>query len=125
MDDVSSHDRIELEAVDPGPDGCVRLRRGAEVAEVRLGDGPDRLEAVAAATVVAIGLLVPPVVDFALDGIHLITGRRPILVAAVIITVADVPLLHVGSAVVHDGPAVAAAKATLAAVNRRLEILGH
>lgn len=116
--------RIELVALDRSGGTQVRLRRGDATASVDVPDSEDRLTAVATATLQAVARLIPPVAELALEEIHLLTGERPIVVVAAAITVAGVPLPHTGSALAADDPETAAAKATLAAVNRRLEVLG-
>jgi hypothetical protein len=116
--------RIELVGVDGPPDARVRLRRGQAVAAAAVADGEDRLAAVATATLEAVGELIPPVASLALDEIHLLVGSRPIVVVAVTVGVAGVPLPHTGSALADEHAELAAARATLSAVNRRLEVLG-
>lgn len=126
MDAPPPPGRIELVAVDPPPQPRVRLRRGDAVATIDAEQGRDGLHALAAATTAAIGRLVSPVVRFAVDDVHLLTGSRPIVVVAVTITVAEVPLPHVGAAIVAgEVPEITVVKATLDAVNRRLAVLPY
>lgn len=124
MSDLQERGRVELLGVGDGPGAGVRLRRGNDTAQADVAAGGDRVAAVATATLDALAELLPPVVAFTVGDIHLIAGDRPIVVVNVNVEVGALPIPHVGCSFVRDDPGVAAAKATLCAVNRRLEILG-
>lgn len=122
MDTPPQPMRIELLGVDGSPDACVRLRRGTQdvTTPVYASGG---LEGVAEATLDGVVSLLPTIIDLRLEDLRLVAGDRPVIVVIVLVTVAGVTIPHTGSALVGDRPELAAAKATLAAVNRRLEIL--
>ena len=116
--------RVVLLGVGDPPGTGVRLTRGGVTAVADVVDRPDRFSAVGAATLDALTQLIPPVATFTVEDVHLITGERPVVVMVISIVIGGLPILHVGSALVRDDPDTAAAKATLCAVNRRLDILG-
>jgi hypothetical protein len=124
MDTSPASRRIELLGVDGPPQARVRLRRGDEDIAAAVALDGDRLRSVAQATLDAVGQLLPAAMTFSLDEVHVIAGARGIVVVVVTIAVAGIALAHTGSALLGDDSDAATAKATLAATNRRLEVLG-
>lgn len=123
MDASGQPPRIELIAVDDPPRPCVRLRRGDQHVDADVYPTGDLLEGVAESTLDAVVDLLPQEVQLSLEQLHVLTSARQVVVVVVLVTVAGVGIPHTGSALVGERPELAAAKATLAAINRRLEIL--
>lgn len=102
------------------------IRGEPYIGEVPAGD--DEVGAAAAATLVAMDLATPSTVSFELDAVQVVkrdVELAPAVLVSATITVAGVPMPQAGTAIVREGdPVLAAARATLAAMNRRLEILG-
>lgn len=123
MDTETPPQRVELVAVEASPSPRVRLRRGDRESVADVYATADLLEGIAEATLDALVDLLPPSISLSLEQLHLVASGRPVIVVIVVVTISGVSLPHTGSALVGDEPEVAAAKAVLAAVNRRLEIL--
>ncbi|MBW3621329.1 MAG: hypothetical protein KY461_13880 [Actinobacteria bacterium] len=123
MDAPGSPPRIELIAVDGPPRPCIRLRRGDQHVDADVSPTGDLLQGVAETTLDAVVELLPQAVTLSLEQLHVLASPRPVVVVVVLVTVAGVGIPHTGSALVGEQPELAAAKATLAAINRRLEIL--
>lgn len=123
MDTPASKLRVELVAVDGPPRPRVRLRRGDQHGEGDIYPTRDLLEGAAEATLDALVTLLPQAVSLLLEKLHVIPSDRPVVVVVVLVTVHGAGIPHTGSALIGDVPELAAAKAALAAVNRRLEVL--
>lgn len=116
--------RLEIVSVDVDGPAHVVLQRGGNRLEAHSQDGAGTPRAVALTTLDAIADSLPGSVTVALDELHHLEGRHDIVVVVLTVHVGGVPLPHVGSALTGSDPALATARATVAALNRRLEILG-
>lgn len=101
----------------------VQVQHGDRVVEAEARDHDDLVTAAAATTLAAIARLVPPSVELELAETHVVGDEHPIVVVHATVTVAHAPIAHAGCALVRDDPALAAARAALAAVNRRIEVM--
>lgn len=116
--------RLEIVSVDVDGPAHVVLQRGDDRLEARGQDGAGTPRDVARLTLDAIADSLPPSVTVSLDEVHHLEGRHDVVVVVLMVHVGGVPLPHVGSALTGTEPALATARATVAALNRRLEILG-
>ena len=111
--------RIEIVSVDASH---VRLRQGERTAEAHVRS--PELEDTALAALAALAELIPAAVAISLEELHVVTGRRDVVVAVLVVRVAGVPLPHVGAALAGDEPHLATVRAVVDGLNRRLAILG-
>ena len=123
MADVAAP-RLEIVSVDVDGQTHVVLQRGDDRLEARNEDGAGTPRIVALTTLDAIADSLPGSVTVSLDEVHHLEGRHDVVVVVLLVHVGGVLLPHVGSALTGSDPALATARATVAALNRRLEILG-
>jgi hypothetical protein len=96
------------------------------IGESRVTEERGRLAASAAATLQALEALTPRGVDFRLDWCGVVDPGGGVAAAVVVfatVTVAGVPMPQTGAAVIHQDVQVAAVRAALDAMNRRLDIM--
>lgn len=124
MDTTSPDGRIQLLGLNGRDPAVVELRRGDEQVASEVVSGDDAFAAVAEATSRCIEQLLPAAAELSLEQVHVLSGPRPVVVVVIVLTIGGVRMPHVGSALVRgDDDLSAVARATLAAVNRRLEIM--
>ena len=115
--------RLEIVSVDVDGRPRVVLQRGEDRLEARGERGTGTPRDVAVTTLDAIADSLPASVTVSLDEVHHVEGRHDVVVVVLMVHVGGVPLPHVGSALVGSDPALAIVRATVSALNRRLEIL--